>query len=898
MPEATNMKREQFLAKEKERSKTRSTITVVSADLEGWVAGHTSIPESIVQTVKSELEKAKSQGLILDFRVYPFAFDLLIEVTTFGRGLYDMAIHTAILESLRKSLSDFEKSGGTRKDAGKGRVDAISAGELVIGLRLRAADFPFTERQAEPIFIAKIMNGATGAFNRMLFDLFFHPDKGSHQRLDGTRFVALVENVADIREAKEDRRIWVFGDRPEEDLLFLTYPFSREPLECRADQVGDWAEMLSLIANPSEWAVSAIYAVKGRFVMAEGKLSSNRHEPVALVSIEGALPGIYPDNPVAVLRLQSGLPAVGEAHFNLGGDFHFITGGKGGGYHVGLVPVTIAEARSALCDAGTARVAAYTYQSYDNGRIPPDHDVIDVFAQDEDQTEWLQKEASNFIHIMLEHGEFQPYLTAEEAERRAEARAEELKGLFEAVPSYEKGEKDSLIAKANSESGRETLSDIKADGGGKVGHTSSPALFAPVAEASLKDACEQGLIRDFEVLGVGDDLHLIMYHDRGIVAIEIHLLAFRTFWRAVWVTEVIGYKPYSLAQDLQIGPATKGKKIDDLADPGDRFIELLAETLEEPEASFLDKIQSAQSRWKQGHPGHEVRKPFAGNVTGQGPGFAEIPVRAKRRASLLAADKAGPAAFNILLFQAAQTALIDEAFQNRHGKGIGLEIWDIHRHTRIFLDAHYHRDDVARLLGATNLFNVKRVWSLPRRLSERGSVKSAVEDILASASTERLALIAGGQYVGKDDPVLLGDEDFMRHVFEYLQTRFYMTQGDERGSHYMMLVPKPLRHAIATIRSRGLCSGLIFSLSSDRITETCDVFDTPGFHEAALRADRTNARIWRAQGSEFTPVGVGARDVEPAYPLMKVLNRLTAPTSTYALTIKDALQPLYNSMVR
>lgn len=892
-----NMKREQFLIQEKEGLKTRSTITVVSADLEAWIGGHTTIPESIIQTVRGRLEKAKLEGSILDFRVYPFAYDLFIEVTSFGCGLYDSAIHAVILESLREGLSDLEESGGERGDAATRNAAAMGAGRLVSSLRLRPVDFPFSERQAEPIFIAKVMNGATGSFNRMLFDLFFHPDKGSHQRLDGARFIALVENIADIREMKEDRRVWVFGDRPDEDILFLVYPFSQEPLECRAGQVGDWGEMLSLIADPSEWAISAVYAVRGRFVEAEGKLLPARHEPVALVSIEGALPGFRTDNPVAVLRLQSGLPAVGEAHFNAGGDFHFIVGGQGGGYHVGLVPVTMTEARSTLSGPGAARIAAYTYQSYGNGRIPPDHDVIDVFAQDEEQTAWLQKEAGSFIQVMLEHGEFQPYLTAEEAERRAETRAKELKDLFEAVPSYDKGEKDSLIAKTNKRSGGETLSDIKADGGGKVGHTSSPALFAPVAKASLEDAVEQGLIRDFEVFGVGDDLQLIMYHNRGIDANEIHLLAFRTFWRAVWITEIIGYKPYSLAQDLQIGPATKGKKIDDLADPSDRFIDRLAETLEEPEVSFLDRIRSAQSRWRQGRPGHEVKKPFAGNVTGQGPGFAEIPVRTKDRACLLAADKAGPAAFNILLFHAVQMALGAERFQNRHGKGIALEIWDIHRHARIFLDVYHHRDDIAHLLGATNLYNVKRVWSLPQRVSDIGSVKSAVEDILASASTERLALIAGGQYVGKDDPVLLGDEDLMSQVFEYLQTRFYMTQGDERGSHYMMLVPKPLKNAVATIRSRGLCSGLVFSLSSDHMTEVRDVFDAPGFHEAALRADKTNARIWRAQGSEFTPVGVGARDVEPAYPLMKVLNRLTAPRSNCALAVKDALKPLYGSII-
>jgi fructose 1,6-bisphosphatase len=82
-----------------------------------------------------------------------------------------------------------------------------------------------------------------------------------------------------------------------------------------------------------------------------------------------------------------------------------------------------------------------------------------------------------------------------------------------------------------------------------------------------------------------------------------------------------------------------------------------------------------------------------------------------------------------------------------------------------------------------------------------------------AASTEKLALIAGGEYVGKDDPVLLGVEDRVTPTFEYMKTGFYMTQGDERGSHYMMLLPKPLSEAVATMRSRGLQVGLSLTLT-------------------------------------------------------------------------------------
>ncbi len=877
------MTQEEFERKECERVADRTTITVVSANVLRWLEGVSSIPEEVLAGAKARLETARQAEDIKDFRVHGFGTDIFIQVTTLGKGLHNREVHGLIHDAVDAALSRAANLGLS----GASDSRDLTREERLLSLGTISVEFPFTERPAEPIFIAKIMNGGAGAFNRMLFNLFFHPDKGSHQRLDGTRFVAVVENAADVA-ARKKRRVYVFGDRPEEDVLFLLYPFMAAPLEVRREQLGDWAELLSLIANPADWIVSAVYAVRGRFVSSEGKLQPTRHEPACVVSVEPALPGIPVRNPVAILRLQSGLPAVGEAHFNLGGDFHFVVGGTDSGYHVGVMPVTMEQARVTASDRGTARITAYTYQSYDRGRIPPEHDVVDVFAQDPVQTEWLQAEAEHFIRVMVRHGEFQPHLTADEAERRAGARAAQLRPLFKAIPAAAAGEQDALVVRANERSGGRTISDIKADGGGKVGHTTPPTLFASVAEASLLEAKETGVILDSRVFGVGDDLQLVMLHDRGIDCNDIHLLAFRTFWRMVWVTELIGYKPYSLAQDLQIGPATIGQKVDDLAAPSVGFVEMLEQTLPEPERSFIHEIRIAERKWKKGRGSIEIKKPFAGNVTGQGPGFAELPLRKPGKAGLLAADKAGPAAFNIPVFHAVQAALASEAFRSKYGESMAFEIWDIHEHKRIFLDAGAHKQDVQVLLGATNLFNVKRVWSLRQAVREREDVESAIEDMVLSASTERLALITGGQYVGKDDPVLIGVEELMAWVFDSARTGFFMTQGDERGSHYMALVPKPVPEAIATVRSRGLHAGLLITAGPSNISQVQDVFAGPGYREARVRIDKGNAGMWRSQGSEFTPVGVGARDVEPAYPLMRVLHRLTAMDSPYGIWIESA----------
>ena len=181
-------------------------------------------------------------------------------------------------------------------------------------------------------------------------------------------------------------------------------------------------------------------------------------------------------------------------------------------------------------------------------------------------------------------------------------------------------------------------------------------------------------------------------------------------------------------------------------------------------------------------------------------------------------------------------------------------------------------------------------------MGQDGPAEEALGQIVLAASTERLALIAGGQYVGKDDPVLLAVEELIDPIFEHALTGFAMTQGDERGSHYMMPVPKPLGECVATVRSRGVYAGLFVTLASGIIGELHDVFADPGLAESRIRVDMANAHLWRAQGSEFPPIGVGARDVEPAYPLMHVLNRITGPGSAYAVPVTSATSALYEGL--
>ena len=69
---------------------------------------------------------------------------------------------------------------------------------------------------------------------------------------------------------------------------------------------------------------------------------------------------------------------------------------------------------------------------------------------------------------------------------------------------------------------RVTLSVIKADIGGYVGHSSSHPEVLGKAQECLERAKGEGLLVDFHVTKCGDDLQLIMTHEQGVDSDRVH----------------------------------------------------------------------------------------------------------------------------------------------------------------------------------------------------------------------------------------------------------------------------------------------------------------------------------------------------------------------------------------
>ena len=93
-----------------------------------------------------------------------------------------------------------------------------------------------------------------------------------------------------------------------------------------------------------------------------------------------------------------------------------------------------------------------------------------------------------------------------------------------------------------------TISVIKADIGGMVGHSSSHPDILALGQEELNKAKSAGLLIDGHASHCGDDMFLIMTHDRGEDNEQIHKLAWDTFVTGTEVAKKL--KLYGAGQDL------------------------------------------------------------------------------------------------------------------------------------------------------------------------------------------------------------------------------------------------------------------------------------------------------------------------------------------------------------
>ncbi|MCS7140076.1 MAG: fructose-1,6-bisphosphate aldolase/phosphatase [Candidatus Nezhaarchaeota archaeon] len=360
-----------------------------------------------------------------------------------------------------------------------------------------------------------------------------------------------------------------------------------------------------------------------------------------------------------------------------------------------------------------------------------------------------------------------------------------------------------------------TISLIKADVGSLCGHHVVHPKQLELARKELEEAKRNGLIIDYYVFNCGDDLQLLMTHNKGEGNSEIHGLAWSVFKE---VTEKVSrpLKLYAAGQDL------------------------LAET-------------------------------FSGNIKGMGPGVAEMEIteRPSEPIVVFAADKTEPGAWNFPLYKifASPDNTAGLVIDPTMHEGFTFRVMDVIEGKVVDLKCPEELYTLVALLGTPGRYIVERVF---RKIDGA---------IAAVASTTKLSLIAGRYVGKDDPVLMIRAQHGFPAVGEILAPFAYphLVAGWMRGSHHGPLMPVSLKNARSTffdgpprVVALGfqLANGELIGLNG---SEPADLFDDPAFDVARSTAMQLADYIRRM--GEFMPARLGPEELEYTT-LPKILEKL------------------------
>lgn len=339
------------------------TFSIIKADVGGW-PGHSSVHPQLIETGEKKLQDAKENGLLKDFHVTHCGDDLEL-IMTHTKGEDDEEIHQLAWNTFQeatdvaKKLKLYGAGQDILSDAFSGNVKGMGPG---------VAEMEFTERKAEPVVAFMMDKTEPGAFNLPIFRTFADPFNTAGLIIDPSLHDGFTFEIWDIKEHKH-----VMMDSPKE-----------------------MYDILALIGAKSRYVIKRIFPK-------EGKLPED--EAVAAISTEKLYQtaGKYvgKDDPVAAVRAQSGLPALGEV-LNSWAFPHLVSGWMRGSHNGPIMPVGIKDARCTRFD-GPPRVSALGFQ-LSNGKLIGPVDLFDDVGFDK-----ARKDALEVTDYMRSHGPFEPH---------------------------------------------------------------------------------------------------------------------------------------------------------------------------------------------------------------------------------------------------------------------------------------------------------------------------------------------------------------------------------------------------------------------------------------------------------------------------------------------------------
>jgi fructose 1,6-bisphosphate aldolase/phosphatase len=318
-----------------------------------------------------------------------------------------------------------------------------------------------------------------------------------------------------------------------------------------------------------------------------------------------------------------------------------------------------------------------------------------------------------------------------------------------------------------------TLSIIKADTGGFVGHSAMHPDMLALAEDALSGAVGDLLI-DGQASSCGDDLHLLMTHRHGVDADQVHSFAWDVFQRTTELARELGL--YGAGQDI-------------LSDA------------------------------------------FSGNLRGMGPGYAEIEFEERPSETVLCflADKTEPGAWNLPLYR-----MFGDPFNTaglvidpKMHKGFAFEVHDLFENRRVTFELPGEMHDLLLYIGAPSRYVVKQVTS--RTLEEVAAVTSTQRLALMAGryvgKDDPVMIVRAQSGLPAVGEVL--------EPFAFPHT----VAGCMRGSHHAPLMPVSVGDAHPSRFDgppRVVCLG--FQITGGRFIGPRDMLADPSFDRARAQA--------------------------------------------------------------
>ena len=341
----------------------RTTVSIIKADVGGY-PGHSGMHPKIMELADKALVEAEEKGELIDHHVTHCGDDLEL-IMTHREGVDSEKIHGLAWDTflkatdLAKKLRLYGAGQDLLKEAFSGNIRGMGPG---------IAEMEFTERVGEPIVAVMMDKTEPGAFNLPVYRAFADPFNTAGLVIDPALHPGFIFEIWDIVERKR-----VFMRAPEE-----TY------------------DLLALVGAKSRYVIKRVWPKKGKLP---------EDEPVAAISTEKlafiAHRYVGKDDPAGLIRVQSGLPALGELLEAF--SFPYLVSGWMRGSHNGpLMPVPVRHAQCTRFD-GPPRVIALGFQLADGVLVGP----VDLF--DDPAFDHAREEAQRITDYMRRHGPFEPH---------------------------------------------------------------------------------------------------------------------------------------------------------------------------------------------------------------------------------------------------------------------------------------------------------------------------------------------------------------------------------------------------------------------------------------------------------------------------------------------------------